>query len=236
MLEVGPGSGAVCEAWQPEVPGEYWRLDLAPALLEAQARRCPGTASIEGSATAMPLADECVGWLISNEVIADLAAGPGPVDWPIAAEPGQTVFNVGAFAMVAEVARVLRPGGRAFLSEFGAPDELPTETTQLDHPEVSIHFGQVARVAEACGLRAELLPMAELLGVRRQERWLSRPSFEALRAWTARQGQRLEARAWNEQSLVLSEPVQGLWWVPVDDDGPGPRLDRLWCLLLEKPA
>ena len=150
--------------------------------------------------------------------------------------PGQTVFNLGAFEMVREVARVLRPGGRAYLSEFGGPEEHPTETAQLDHPEVSIHFGQVAEAAVAQGLVATLCPLADLLGVDREARWLSRPSYEAIRAWFASRGEPLAARAYHPGALPEGHGFDDVWWVSVGKDGPGPRLDRLWCVLLEKPV
>ena len=31
---------------------------------------------------------------------------------------------------------------------FGSIDELPEETTHLNHPEISIHFGQLEEVAK----------------------------------------------------------------------------------------
>ena len=46
-----------------------------------------------------------------------------------------------------------------------AEDELPTETTHLDHPEVSIHFGHLRAVAQGLGLQAELLPLHSLLDI-----------------------------------------------------------------------
>jgi len=132
------------------------------------------------------------------------------------------VFNLGAFEMVREVARVLRPGGRAYVSEFGGPEEHPTETAQLDHPEVSIHFGQVAEAAVAQGLVATLCPLADLLGVDREARWLSRPSYEAIRAWFASRGEPLAARAYHPGALPEGHGFDDVWWVSVGKDGPGP--------------
>lgn len=236
VLEVGPGSGALCQAWAPEDPQQYWRLDLSSVLLEAQKRRCPGTRSLLGSATQMPVPDASVGCLISNEVLADLPAGPSPGGFEVTPVLGQERFNTGAFEMVTEVARVLAPGGCAYLSEFGGPDEQPTETAQLDHPEVSIHFGQVAEVARSLGLRTSVMPLTELLTVDRSSMWLSRPSYEAIRAWGASMGEPIQARAYTPDTLPMLDDFEDVWWVTVDQDGPGPRLDRVWCLLLEKPG
>ena len=73
--------------------------------------------------------------------------------------------------------------------------------------------------------------MAALLGFDPGARWLSRGSFEALRCLEPG----LQARAWTPASLTLPEPVEGLRWVPVTQDGPGPVVTRFWCLLLRRP-
>ncbi|MCO4747969.1 MAG: class I SAM-dependent methyltransferase [Proteobacteria bacterium] len=236
ILEIGPGTGQLCEAFRSVIPDtDYTRLDLSPELLATQAARCPGTRSLQGSATAIPLDDASIAVVLSNEVIADLRASPTAEGWAVTAEPGQALFNTGAFAMMEEVARVLRPGGLAFISEFGGPDELPVETTHLDHPEVSIHFGQVAAVAASAGLQVELLPLDAVLPVDRSAHWLSRPSYEALRARFHSQGRHLQARAYSENTLDLPWPVEGLHWVGVDEPGCAPVLDRVWVLLARKP-
>jgi hypothetical protein len=74
--------------------------------------------------------------------------------------------------------------------------------------------------------------MAELLGFDLAARWLSRGSFEALRCLDPG----LEARAWTPETLALSEAVEGLRWVPLTQDGPGPLVGRFLCLLLRRPA
>lgn len=228
VLEIGPGTGELCAAFRtvyPDLP--YVRVDLSPELLATQEARCPGTRSLRASATALPLPDQSVGVVICNEVIADLEASPDPGDWPVTPEPGQTRFNTGAWAMLREVARVLKPGGTAWISEFGALDELPEETTQLDHPEVSIHFGQLAAVARSLGLNVSVEPVADALALDRTATWLSRPSWEAVRARARAEGRHLEARAWSPDTLPLPWRVDGLRWVPVTEPGAAPVVDRV---------
>ena len=212
-----------------------------------QAERQPGTVGLRADACAMPLREGAVDLLICNEVIADLAAVPWDGSHAAACSPQAEVsarveryglgcegeerlYNLGAWRLLESVARVLAPGGAAYISEFGSPDEIPTETSQLDHPEVSIHFGELADVARGLGLEVDLLPMAELLGFELGARWLSRGSFEAMRGLDAQ----LEARAWTPESLPLPEPVEGLRWVPITRDGPGPVVTRFWCLLVRR--
>jgi SAM-dependent methyltransferase len=251
LLEIGPGSGELGAAWRAaaggELPRAHLRLDASPALLGQQAQRQPGTHGLRADACAPPLRDGSLDLVICNEVIADLSAVPwdgSPAEpgtpqaavservaryglqWPAEAR----LFNLGAWRLLEALARVLAPGGGAYVSEFGALDELPTETSQLDHPEVSIHFDELAAVAQGLGLEAEVVPMAELLGFDTGARWLARGSFEALRCLDPK----LASRAWTPETLPLPEPVEGLRWVPITQDGPGPVVTRFLCLLVRR--
>jgi SAM-dependent methyltransferase len=245
VVEVGCGTGELAAAFSRGLRATYLRVDLSPALLRDQARAAPGTHGALGDATRLPLRGACVDVLVSNEVLADLAAAPTDPEpatcraardrYGLPAHGG--AYNVGAWAFVAEIARVLRPGGVAWLSEFGDVDADPEEAVQLDHPEVSIRFDDVAQVARAHGLRATLHPLAEWLGADASARHLSRGSWWAVRARAAVGGWRLPARAWTPETLAsaLPERIEGLVWVPATDPGPGPLITRFWCLLLERP-
>lgn len=253
-VEIGPGDGELGEAWLARAAergapgGEYLRLDISPVLLDTQRRRQPGTRQILGSATDIPLPDQSVHLILCNEVLADLSAAPydaatGQGDPAVGAAmkrygltplPGKALYNRGAWTAIAEAARVLAPGGTAVFTEFGAEDEIPTETTHLDHPEVSIHFGHLRQVAVACGLSVQLLPMAELLSADLSARWLSRHSYEALRARARAEGWHLAARAWSPETLSLPWLVEGLEWTPISDHGPGPLMTRFEALLLRR--
>ena len=255
VLEIGPGDGELAEAWM-EAGGEaarYTRLDASPEFLRVQRARVPATRELLGSATALPFADRSVDLVICNEVIADLAAVPWAPDAPAAARntpvaeleerirryridplPGRSFYNLGAWRLIEELARVLAPGGGAFLSEFGTVDEAPEETVHLDHPEVSIHFGHLAAVARAHGLMVQLEPLADLLGFDLRARQLARHSYEALRARFRAEGRALPARAWSPDNLSLPWPVEGLFWNTLDDFGPGPVLTRFYALTLRR--
>ncbi len=248
LLEIGPGSGELGAAWRAAGanPHLHLRLDLAPALLQLQARRQPGTWGLLADAAALPLRSESVDLVICNEVLADLqAVAPnaersGALARRLARydihSPPERLCNLGAWRLLEQLARVLRPGGAAFLSEFGALHEEPTRTAQLDHPEVSLRFADLLAVARGLGLQAHLLPLHELLDFRLQERWLARGSFEALRSRLRAEGRQLQARAWTPASLALPWPVEGLHWVPITRDGPGPLVTRFQALLLRKAS
>jgi SAM-dependent methyltransferase len=257
-LEIGPGDGELGAAWLERAArvgrpsGELVRLDASPELLATQRTRMPGTREILGSATAIPLPAGSVRLVLCNEVIADLTAAPHDAQAPDPPEgeaaevarrldayripplPGRCAYNLGAWRLVEELARVLAAGGVAVLTEFGGLDEIPRETEQLDHPEVSIHFGHLCAVARALGLSARCLPLDELLRVDLTQTWLSRHSYEALRARMRAEGQHLAARAWTPQTLSLPWPAEGLEWVPLSDEGPGPLITRFMALVLIK--
>jgi SAM-dependent methyltransferase len=252
IVEIGPGDGELGEAFLARAarPLDYLRVDASPELLRTQRQRMPGTREALGSATALPVPDRGVQLVLCNEVIADLTAVPwdggadaeGPArevaervrSYGLPLLPGRAWYNLGAWKLVEELARVLAPGGTAYVSEFGTLDESPEEATQLDHPEVSIHFGHLQAVAEALGLRARVEPMAELLKFDMSAQQLSRHSYEALRARCAAEGRHLPARAGSPATLRLPWPVEGLHWVPLSERGPGPLLTRFHALFIER--
>ena len=228
VVEIGPGSGELARDYTSAGPSvRYLRVDRSPDLLACQARLAPHTHGVLGDAAALPIAAACVDVLICNEVIADLAATPTSEDFEVASGPDQLLYNTGAFRLVREIARVLAPGGVAFVCEFGGPEELPAETRHLDHPEVSIHFGQLLEVARRAGLHADVVPLAQLLRADLGASWLSRGSYAALRArWPS-----LQARAWRSTDVPTPQAVEGLVDVPITRDGPAPVLTRFWALV-----
>jgi SAM-dependent methyltransferase len=253
VLEIGGGTGELMAAWVEAGGPVPIRCDLSPTLLATQAKRIPASPGVVADCTQMPLADASVDMVVCNEVIADLSAVPfdgkdggGAVHevaqrlrrYRLPQLPGDGPYNLGAWKLVEEVARVLRPGGRAWISEFGDPhgdaSASPVEATQLDHPEVSIHFGYLAHIAGCLGLEVELVRMDDALGFDMAARQLWRGSYQALRALCRARDVHLEARAWTEASLsqALQWKVEGLQWVPMTDEGPGPLVTRFWALVL----
>jgi ubiquinone/menaquinone biosynthesis C-methylase UbiE len=249
-VEVGCGDGELARDIAPLLGTTYLRADLSPNLLRTQASRAPTTSGVLADATQLPIRSSTIDLLISNEVIADLTSTP----WDGATPPPPELaalmarfsirpyakvgwYNVGAWRFLVEIARVLRPGGAAWLSEFGHPTEIPEEAVQLDHPEVGIHFGHLTQIATACGLRATVERLDDFLGVDTRKLQLARYHHEGLRAMCRAVGTHLPARAWTPEHLLehLPFPVSGLRWVPASEPGAGPLMTRFYCLYLEKP-
>jgi len=177
----------------------------------------------------LPLREGSVDLLLSNEVIADLEtvrllrADVGAKKVPAKAHPSvkealalirrhdlpvddaPEVFwlNLGALKLVEELARALRPGGAAVLTEFGGESRYPVESTHLSHGEFSIHFGHLAHVARRLGLEVELTDVLSLLGFDGDVRVLAttRSFFESLRTLLGRRGISLQKLAYTEKGM-----------------------------------
>ena len=173
VLEIGGGTGHLAEcAWRGDAgpfTGVPWiSLDLSPALLAEQGRRLLaerfGTVEaprgahrawrgIRADAVSLPIR-KLDGLLLANEVIADL--------------PVQDGVNVGAIALLREIARVLEPAAAAVLIEFGgdfppAPVELVAGAGAGRHVEWSIDFRTLRAAAVELGLDVEQVPLHVLL-------------------------------------------------------------------------
>ena len=244
ILELGPGTGALAQGWYTvHTPQRYIRMDASPTLLKAQQERLPHTEEICAHAPHIPLPAESIDLFLSNEVIADLSAAsiddPEAQKWisqnNITLEPQQNWINLGAWKLIHSVWNVLQKGGMAYISEFGDHNEIPTEAIHLNHPEVSIHFGQLREVAEKCGFETELISLPQLLQMDMQQKWMAKHSYSALRAYLHTQNQEIEARAYSPESFPLQK-IDGLEWVSMYEPGPAPLPERILSLLLWKPV
>ncbi|MCA9522975.1 MAG: SAM-dependent methyltransferase [Myxococcales bacterium] len=105
----------------------------------------------------------------SDEEVVDL--GPAPpelqelhdLDLDLHDAPPHFWLNLGAYRLVARIYSLLRPGGSAVITEFGEIDQYPIVSTQLDHPELSIHFGLLSSVAQNVGFRTAFRPILQWL-------------------------------------------------------------------------
>jgi SAM-dependent methyltransferase len=108
-LDVGTGAGALALALAPLVR-EVVGLDPVPELLElARERSLPNTEFVEGDGTALPFADGAFDLTGTHRTLHHVA---------------------GADRIVAELARVTRPGGRVLVVDQLAPDD-PAEAAAL---------------------------------------------------------------------------------------------------------
>ena len=243
ILELGPGTGALAEGWYTHhSPTRYIRMDASLELLRAQEKRLPYTESLSAHAPNIPLPSDTIDLFICNEVIADLRASSiedpdvqtSIQKYNITLEEEQSWINLGAWKLLESLWKILRPGGMGYISEFGDVYEIPTETIQLNHPEVSIHFGQLEQVAQQIGFQTKLLSLPKLLKMDMDQRWLSKHSYCALRAALHEKKETIAASAWSPKDFPYTQ-FQGLEWVPMSEPGPAPLPMRIWALLIWKP-
>ena len=128
---------------------------------------------------------------------------------PIGDAPDEGYLNVGAWQLVELLGERLAPGGVAILTEFGDRANYPKLSTQLDHPELSIHFGQMELVGKECGLETDYEFLMDLIDMDRDKQGMrtTRSYFKALGTLLAKRGIELEKIGYTEE--MFDELVAG---------------------------
>jgi len=113
---------------------------------------------------------------------------------PIGDAPDPFYLNVGAWQLVERLWDVMKPGGHAVITEFGELGRYPILSTQLDHPELSTHFGHLTIVARSIGFEPKFEYIIDLISINREMQGLAttRSYFRALKAALADRGVELE--------------------------------------------
>lgn len=215
---------------------EYTIVELAPALITAQKAKLHDDAKwIEGDALTTDVPKGAFDLVFCLEMIGDLPAkqlsrldiglelsGTGSADRekvravsPLADAvnlddaPEPFYLQTGAFELVARIAKWLAPGGTAVVTEFGDSAAWPKLSTQLDHPELSTHFGHLQQVARGESLEASVEFVIDLLEFDRAQQGLAtvRSHFRALRALAESAGVDLPKIGFTRE--LLEHTVQG---------------------------
>jgi SAM-dependent methyltransferase len=215
---------------------EYTIVELAPALITAQKAKLHDDATwIEGDALTTDVPKGAFDLVFCLEMIGDLPAkqlsrldiglelsGTGSADRekvravsPLADAvnlddaPEPFYLQTGAFELVARIAKWLAPGGTAVITEFGDSAAWPKLSTQLDHPELSTHFGHLQQVARGESLEASVEFVIDLLEFDRAQEGLAtvRSHFRALRALAENAGVDLPKIGFTRE--LLEHTVQG---------------------------
>ena len=197
----------------------YTIIELSPELVAAQKDRLAGAGGatwVAGSVLDVAV-DGPFDLILSNEMAGDLPARQlSRTDIGLAAEGGTVdraklrahaataadlgvvlddapepfYLQTGAIDMIARIAAWLAPGGTAIVTEFGDVAAWPRLSSQLDHPELSTHFGHLTQAARGAGLQAGVEFVIDLLDFDRTLQGLAttRSHFRALRALAAHTG------------------------------------------------
>ena len=76
-------------------------------------------------------------------------------------------LNIGAYRLMQRLFPALKAGGTAVLVEFGEMHKYPVLSSQLDHPEFSIHFAHLSQAAERLGFAVAYKQIVDWLFVKR---------------------------------------------------------------------
>ncbi len=246
----------------------YLCLDITKPFLDSQLglARAAGwnSGGMQANAEWLPLRDASIDLVIDNENLADMTPvqlqrdevksnrGHNPlhqeaVDWirrmrlPLGNDlPAEFIFNLGPIRFLSELWRVLRPGGRAILVEFGiehgwsAPVKLP------GHTEYEVQYTHLRHAARWLGFKDEYYPLPKFLVIRPDTRVLCTGAAYTIQRICAGLGRSFAIRAYTEAELHhtvgdLVPKLLGCHYHEVSD----PAWFGLWdfkVLLLEKPG
>lgn len=133
----------------------------------------------------------------------------GKYTLPIGDAPEPFYLNTGAMQLIEKAWDYLAPEGLLILTEFGELGKYPVLSRQLDHPELSIHFGHLTIVANQIGYRPKFEYMLDILSFDRTKSGLAttRSYFRALSALLADHDVTLEKIGYTKETF--SELLEG---------------------------
>ncbi len=113
---------------------------------------------------------------------------------PIGDAPNPFYLNIGAWQLVERLFEIMKPNATAWITEFGDMGKWPILSTHLDHPELSIHWGQLTLVSRNTGFETEFEFVMDTLEMQRDVDGLqtTRSYFRALKGLLAEYGINLE--------------------------------------------
>ena len=246
----------------------YNFLDLTRPFLSSQKKLGIeagwDVSAMQANAERLPLADSSVDLIIDNENLADmtpiqltaqeLESGNGSTDSHQAALdlirqlrltldkplPPEVIFNYGALTFLMEAWRVLRPGGKAILIEFGIETGWPEPVKLPGHTEYEVQYSHMRHAARWLGFREQYCALPQLLAIRRDTQVLCTGAAYAIRRFCEKLEKPFSVRAYTQKELELTlgdlhPKLTGLHFHNVLD----PAWFGLWdfkVLLVEKPG
>jgi SAM-dependent methyltransferase len=246
----------------------YFFVDITRPFLESQLALGReggwGTGGVQANGEWLPLKDASVDLIVDNENMADMTpvklsrreVESGKGDSPLHQEaldwirrsglslgddmPAEFIFNLGPLRFLREVWRVLRPGGHAFLVEFGIEQGWPTPVKLPGHTEYETHFGHLRQAARRLGFQEKYGALPQFLGIKPDTRVLCTGAAYAIRRFCEAEGNPFAIRCYTEAEFTtamgdMMPRLLGHHYHEISD----PAWFGLWdfkVLLLEKPA
>lgn len=259
----------MADEWSPaERDGvRYLFVDITRPFVESQLSLGTGgwnCRGIQANAEWIPIKNHSIDLVIDNENLADMTpvqltreeieAGRSgqplhqeALDWirrlrlPIGETiPDECMVNLGPFRFIAELWRVLRPGGRALLIEFGIETGWPAPVKLPGHTEYEVQYTHLRQAARSCGFHEQYFALPQFLVLKPDTRLLCTGAAYAIQRFCTALGKSFAIRAYTEGELkaALGEMLPkllGCHYHELID----PAWFGLWdfkVLLLEKPG
>jgi ubiquinone/menaquinone biosynthesis C-methylase UbiE len=246
----------------------YISLDITGPFLKRQVSRAKAggwnAIGTQANGEALPFTDSSVDVVIDNENMADmtpvkltkqeLSSGRGEtaqhqeaLDWIRRARltigtdlPDEVIFNLGPIRFAAELWRVLKPGGHAFLSEFGIDEGWPAPVKLPGHTEYEVQYSHLRQVARWLGFQERYLSLPQFLGLKPDTKVLCTGAAYTIQRFCQAIDKPFIIRAYTEQELKqtlgdMLPKIQGTHYHDVADPAWFGLLD-FKVLLLEKPG
>lgn len=200
ILEIGCGSGFLAKNFlnylklkRPELYQDvsYHMFDLSPALQASQKGNCSEHRDkivfIQGDIQTYKFSEK-FDLIISNEMIADLKVELASrvqdiikhFELDSSSAPPEYLVNTGAMKLIESISEYLNPQGVAIVTEFGSWQDYPVAVKLAGHFEHSIRFQDLMKVAQKCGMHADLKTVAEFLNFDGDYEVLCRDSYALL--------------------------------------------------------
>ena len=150
------------------------------------------------------------------------------------------IFNLGPFRFVAELWRVLKPGGRAFLTEFGIEEGWPAPVKLPGHTEYEVQYSHLRQATRWLGFQERYLSLPQFLAIKPDTKVLCTGAAYTIQRFCQAMNKPFPVRAYTEKELQqtlgdMLPKLHGCHYHDVADPAWFGLID-FKVLLLEKPG